>query len=508
MIGLAVLLACVTGPDANAQPSDPGVEAAVTLLNDATTPQRDASHNSLLLSLRQLEDPALLPLFKGLSGSPYLSMRIHGQLGSAALSPQRHIDLSALAEIEDQRELVQVLSAAIDDGLIDNKAMATILTWEGLDLPLRQAVALRLMAAGGEVDIKPFRESLAVELNEQLSASRLLQYALAGLLLAQSGDEAGQAALSKLKDQRSESADAVIGQVLDAAMRQGFTAAGTLGLSIAKDAQRSEPLRLLGIQSALRLKTPGAAAAWQAMFRKEDNSATRIRLAMIALDAADQVEPALFDTLTDQGQMIEAIAKAGRAIAMQQKDLASAFNTPAFLGQPISVQWVVSYCQRAEPEQGPDLLELLIRNHGHGLEQHRGRLVQASIDATTALCQLYPQAAEQRLIKLMSKETDDPTRQLQLSQVILMGIASANSTKLTPLAKAINPDQHNDFTTEALRLFIRARHGASLTDSEWRRVADIVQGVGNLGNTMRLQLGWAYLKHKGQADKAIAQVLR
>lgn len=509
MIGLVVLLACFVGPDVSAQHADTGVEAAVNLLKDATSPQRGGSHSNLLLGLRQLEDPALLPLFQGLRGSPYLSMRIHGQLGSAALSPQRRIDLSALAEIEDQRELVQVLSAAIDDELIDNNGMATLLTWDGLDLPLHQAIALRLMAAGGKVDTKPFHESLAVDLNDELSASKLLQYALAGLLLAEAGDEAGQAALGRLDDLRGDNADAVIGQALDASMRQGFTAAGKLGLSIANDDKRNEPLRLLAIQSAMRLKAPGATEAWQAMFRSEENSVTRIRLAMIALDAAEQVEPAFFDTLADQGSMIAGIAKAGRAIAERQDDLGSAFNTPAFMGQPISVQWVASYCRRVEPEQGPDLLELVIQDHGRGLDHHRGRMIQASIDATAVLCELYPEAAEKRLIKLLTDNSaDDNKQKLKQRQIILMGIANARSGKLKPLAQAIDPDQHNDFTTEALRLFIRSRHGASLTASEWRRASDIVQGVGQLGHTMRLQLGWAYLKHMGKTEQAIAEALR
>lgn len=509
MMGLVLLLACSAGSGVAAQEADAGVEAAVSLLKDATSPQRDGSHNSLLLGLRQLEDPALLPLFQGLRGSPYLSMRVHGQLGSAALSPHRRIDLAALAEIDDQRELVQVLSAAIDDELIDNKGMATLLTWDGLDLPLRQAIALRLMAAGGELDTTPFRESLAVELNDELTASKLLQYALAGLLLAQAGDDAGKAALVSLEGLRGENADAVIGQALDAAMRQGFTAAGQLGINVAKDEMRNEPLRLLGIQSAMRLKTSGAAEVWQRMFRAEENSATRIRLAMIALDTADKLQPELFDTLANQGQMIDAIAKAGRAIAIEQDGLASSFDTEAYMSQPISVQWVGSYCRRAEPKQGAELLELVMTNHGRGLGHHRGRLIQASIDAATVLCELYPDAAEKRLIKLLADvSTNDKKQNLSQRQIMLMGIANARSKKLKTLAEAIMPDEHNDFTTEALRLFIRSRHGASLTANEWGQASDIVQGVGQLGGVMRLQLGWAYLKHKGKTDQAVAEALR
>jgi hypothetical protein len=510
---LGVLAGCLMGPRADAQ-ADPGVTSAKNLLQQATKPQRDGSHNALLMGLRQLEDPALLPLFRGLSGSGYLSMRIHGQLGAAALSPQRRIDLSTLAEVEDQRELVQVLSAAIDDEMIDNKAMATLLTWDGLELPLRQAIAIRLMAAGGKVDTTPFKASLDVELTEETTASRLLQYALGALLLAEARDDAGTAALDKLPTLKNSTADAVIAQVLDAAMRQGFACAKPLALTIASDQDRDPSLQLLAIQAALRLESPRAAKQWQAMFKRADDSAQRIRLAMVALDAADQVEPALFDTLANQGQWIDAIAQAGRAIAEQDKDLPAAMKPLIETGQPISVQWVVTYCRREQPEQGPALLELVIRNHDKAPRHHQGRSIQTAIAATTALCELYPKNANANLAQLLDVNLVRPSGihedgvHLIRRQIMLMGIAMAQRVDLKPLADTLANDRLNDFSTEALRLFIRARYGAPLNEKEWQQASDIVQGVGNFDNAMRLQLAWAYLKHKGVANQSITDALK
>ena len=509
----ALLVACVVSPPSHAQAADPGVESAMYLLKDAARPQRDGSHNALLLGLRRLEDPDLLPLFRGLSGSPYLSMRVHGQLGAAALSPQKRIDLAALAEIEDQNELVQVLSAAIDDNLIDNKQMATLLTWDGLELPLRQAIALRLLGAGGKVDVEPFRESLKVELDESLSAAKTLQYALAAVLLAESGDAEGRAALKSLAGLQNESSEAVIGQTLDAAMRNNFASTGALGLAVAKDKQCDPSLRLLAIQSAMRLETPGAAEVWQDMFRSEQDSAQRIRLAMIALDSAEHVAPTLFDTLADSGEWVGHIAKAGQAIASKEADLAKAFEPLIDTGQPLSVQWVVTYCQRSQPAQGPALLELVIRSHDKAARHHQGRVIQTGVAATTALCELYPDEANQRLATLLDVNQPRPSGiddgiYLTRRQIMLMGIARARSQSLKPLAASLQPDDLGDFTTEALRLFIRARHGEILTAKEWEHISDIIQGVGQFDRAMRLQMGWAYLKHKGVAEKSIQQVLR
>lgn len=492
----------------DAQQAEPGLAAAVSLLKQATKPQRDGSHNPMLLGLRRLEDPELLPLFRGLSQSPYLSMRVHGRLGSAALSPQRRIDLATVAEIDDQRELAQVLAAAIDDGLIDKKAMATLLTWQGLDLPLRQAIALRLVGMGEQVAIERFEPSLEIKLDDGVTANRLLQYAIASLIMAEQGDARGLASLNRLAQTKSDSYVAVLAQVFDAAMRYGFKSIGALAITIATDAEREYALRLLAVQCGMRLGTHGAARFWQSMFDNEQRIAQRIRLAMIALDSAVQHDPAVFDVLKNNGQWIGYIATAGRALASKNTNPSQAFEPLIATGQPLSVQWVVTYCQRDKPGHGPDLLEQVIRHHDAGPKQHRGKITHAAIDATAALCDTYPEQANKRLPLMLDTDSDDAGKQRQRRQIILFGIARANGRGIKPLAESIQPDRFNDFTTEALRLTIRARHGATLTEKEWQRVSDIVQGVGQLEPVMRLQLAWAYLKHKKAATQAISHALR
>lgn len=494
---------------ARAEQADEGVVQATWLLRDATQPQTDSSHNVMLLGLRELADPALKPLFQALKSSPYLSMRIHGQLGSAALSPDRRIDLASLAEIDEPRELVQLLSAAMDDGLIDEDAMATLMTWPGLDLPLRQAIGLRLIGLGGKVDPSIFKPSMAIDIaDHSLAVSKLLQHALAALMLAESGDADGNRALEKIGEQNDDRGEAVVAQLLDAAMRYGFRSAGPLAISVANDKQRPNALRLLAIQSALRLKTPGSTQAWQSLYQSQTDSAQRTRLAMIALDSAANLDPKFFDSFAHSGVWIDHIASAGKALASRSKTLADAWQPLIATGQPLSVQWVVTYCQREKPVQGPSLLMAVIQHYDAGPPHHRAKINQAAIDAATALCELYPHEAQTQLVQVLHDSVrQDAERTLGQRQVILMGIARAKG-RLTELASHIEPDGCNDFTTEALRLFIRARHGAALTESEWQRVSDIVQGVGQFDPAMKLQLAWAYLKHRGQADHAIRTALR
>lgn len=490
-----------------------GFDAAVYLLRQTTQPYRDARHNTMLRGLRQLNDPALGDLFTALSNSEHAPQRVHGVLGLAEVSPERRVNLSTLAEIEDKQELVEVLSAAIDDKLIDKAGLATLLTWEGLDLRVKQAVALRLVGEGGTIDPEPFKASLDVELTPETGAGRLLQFALAGLLLAEAGDASGGRALEKLARLEGAQAEAVLAQVIDGGMRRGLKAAGPVGLQVAADSGRAVPLRLLAIQAALRLGADGAGPMWRAMYANEDEAARRVRLALIALDSAGQLDASAFDTLAgSDSELIRLIGEAGKAIAQERGDVPAAFAPLLAAGQPLVANWVSTYCRREEPGQGPELLEMVIRHHAAGNERSRARLAEAALTAAQTLCEVYPDEAGKRLPALLrasAKPGDgDKGEALQLRQLLLLGIVRANKVELKTLAEKIEPDDHDDFTTRTLRLLARARHGAALSRDEWSRVSDLVQGAGQTDLGLRVQLAWVYLKHQNRGRQAIAEALR
>ena len=125
------------------------------------------------------------------------------------------------------------------------------------------------------------------------------------------------------------------------------------------------------------------------------------------------------------------------------------------------------------------------------------------------MCEIYPDQAIKRIPTLLEQASGaEESRGLPMRQLILLGIAQARGDGLKAMAQQIEVDGFNDFTTEVLRLNIRARHGAALTEKEWQRVSDIVQGVGQLDLSMRTQLGWAYLEYRGKADRAIVEALK
>lgn len=497
---------------APAQADDPGVKSATYLLGQTTQLYQDGRHNVMLRSLRQLSDPGLRPLYQGLATSELPPQRVHAMLGLGETSASRRLDLAALAEVKDEREVVEVLSAAMDDELIDKAGLATLLTWDGLSLPVKQAVAVRLLGEGGTVDASAFRKSLEVELSDELDASALLQYALAAVVMAEAGDPAGPGKLAGLAKLKGTTAEAVLAQLFDGSMRRGLKSVGPIALQIAAEPERDLTLRLYAIQSALRLKTKGADQLWARLYSSETEEPRRTRLMLVALDAAADVDPSLFDrAANDSSELIRLVAQAGRAIAQGRGEAPAAFAPLLATGQPLVANWLPTFCRREKPAYGADLLELVIKQHAAGEERNRGRLAEAAISAVNTLCELYPEQAAKRLPALLdqnAKPGQDNPDALQARRMILLGIARSHRADLKALAAAINTDQHNDLTTEALRLLIRARFGSTMTQAEWDRISDLVQGVGQIDPGLRIQFAWLYLKHKGQGANAIASALR
>src|SRR5688572_3824316 len=90
---------CVVAGGAAQSPELSPHEPAFRLMQQAVTPQRDGSHLTLLLALRQLRDPALLPLFERLVTHSDWRMQAHAALALAELDSQQQIDPRVLAKL-------------------------------------------------------------------------------------------------------------------------------------------------------------------------------------------------------------------------------------------------------------------------------------------------------------------------------------------------------------------------------------------------------------------------
>lgn len=509
---LALLAACLPSQRSHAQQDPAGYKAAAALLWQSARPQTDGRHHQLLQGLRSLEDASLRPLFNALTSARDPQVRISAYLGLAELHEERRLDLAAIAEIENPHLTLQLLTYAMDNGLLDAESLKTLERWQDLGLPARQMIAVGLIESGEAVDTGPFRAAVTNPPGRDIAHAELVQYAVCGLILAEQGERAGFDALKQLDDPGIPAAQPALMQALKIAADGGFGSVAQLALSIAQQESIEPEQRLLAIYAALRLGAEGAGEVWLQQFKRERDPSQRFYYAFTALDSAKYIEPGHFKTLIDDTDpTIRQVGIAAKAIASDSGDLTKAMAGLIALGSPQINGFLLAEVERYGPDHGPAIYEQFIRAYNKGEDRHRDTLIADAITATARLCEDHPDAALQRLPALLAEPADSDTADLQRRQIVLMGMARTKGTgsdALRQLVEAVGDDDHGDLTTDALRLLLRARHGLALTDAEWARASDYVQGVGRMDLGLRVQLAWLYLEHLGRADEAVAQALR
>ena len=357
---LAVVL-CLPTLQARAQEDSSAYNSAVFLFTQTTRPYRDGRHNSLLLALRHLKDPQLAPLFDALTVSEYPAQRIHGQIGLAEASLAGKLDLAALAETPDPRELIELIGIAMDNDLLTPADLSQVMRWEVLDNAARQALAVRIVAAGGVVDHAVLRDTLLAG-EAAVTRSSMLQHGLAALLLSEAGDPSAADELAKLNRLGEQGPrDLARAKILDVALQHEFATLAPWAFEIAQDPGTDAALRLSALRVALRFPDPSApgraAALWRSWFEDEADAAQRIRLALIALEAAPWAAPDLYRPLETSGDdLFVAIGAAGSAIATNSPSIAEAVVALVGHGHPTTIQWAVGYANGHASESARGLI--------------------------------------------------------------------------------------------------------------------------------------------------------
>lgn len=498
----------LTPSPSHASQDDPAHCAAVDLLRQAIDMGPKSRSGDLLLALRSMKDSELRPLFRVLTNTKHKPFRIHGVLGLAETSENNRLDLAALIEIEDAEEFSSALIAAMDQGLIDQKDLHTVIKWDGIDPWPRLVAAIHVLRTGQKLDTTdPFRELIQVD---PLKATPKQQvcFHYAAMLLAESGDAEGKAALLKLAEWRNAPGRDFVRLLLGLAPDDRLRSVGPLAMAIARDDQHRFEERLMAIHTAMRLKQPGAMDAWQSIFSDLESPSQRVQLAIAALSMSHALPGHLIVLLKhDDTEIIRVIGDV--ADSLKQGMAPAKALTPLFaLDQPFAGQWLLSSIDCFAPEHAGGLYELMVRSYAAGDGRHRQTLGLLAIDAVRAWCENSPEDAARRLRNLLSEEAQDPTQKRLLQHMVYLGVIRSTGAELPALAKTLGPDTDNDVFGNAARHLIRARHGLPLTDDQWRAVAEVIQGYGGVAPNIRIQLAWLYLKYKGQHRQALADVLR
>ncbi len=473
--------------------------AAVHLFRQSTVVDRQGTHNELLRSIRHMKDPATRPLFEHLADSGHPGLKIHGLLGMAELSADQQVDLARIAQIDDPAVQSTVITAAMDDKLLDNAQAKQLLKWDGLADEVKVLVAVRLLEAGEFDDAGMLKHAMA-------QSKKLGGSALAALMLVELGDTAGTDYLQQTLDTSAdEQRDAVRAMLMQTALRHEFAKASPWALKVARQPDVDPALGLLALRTALRFDEPGAFELWRTQFTDPGTRpADRVRLALTALHLSPWLGTDTFDTIAqDTDPLLHAIGVAGGHIASGSADAGDAITRLLEIGHPMVNSWALGYAREQASEADAHVILLgLILAYEHSPPRGKARRLDEAIEAVQALYERCPDVA----VKLLQPIVTDPDTDQLLAQAVLLGLVRTQTTQTVDVIDGVI-DQLNSPDARALALLLLARSDKPMDAKQIQELSLLARGGGHLEDSLRTQAAWYYLKRTGKAEQALAKVL-
>lgn len=488
LVAAALLVCLAAGPLAA---KDETAESAVWLLKKATLVHRDGMHNILLRALRQLDDPDLKPLFSDLVQKQHPVLKIHGILALGEIDTNDHIDLALVADVKNTATQAQLVSSALEADLLSVEQCKQLIAWPGLDEAVKVIVATKLVHHKQLTDQSVLTAAIA--------SDNMALRSMAALLKLELGDAAAAKHLDELNLSDQSIRETVQIMLLQTAVRYEFASIAPWALKLADDPTTEQNLAFLALRTAMRFKAPGAAESWERLFKSTIGPADRLRLAVLALDVAERLEPAVFDALaTDTDEVIRQMGVVGKLRAAGQPAGAEVLKLLA-MNNLLASQWALQHALEIPHEQGRELLVGIIFNAegGENPERFRGQRLENSVLAAERMAEKDADAAT--LIPHLLQNTPSLTQ-----EAILVGLIRSKvdaRPMIAPITKWPND------TAEYLALLLKIKNGEQPTPEQMQSLAMIVRGGAKLQDPLRIQAAWLYLKLTQQDRFALANVL-
>ncbi len=477
-----------------AQPDDT-TQSAIWLLQKTTLIHADGGQNVLLRALRQLKDPALKPLYSDLVQKRHPVLKIHGILGLGEISANHRIDIALVADLKETGAQVQAVESALEADLLDNAQCKQLIAWPGKEMmAVRLIAATRLVRDGQLEDRKILDDAIAVPDNLAVNA-------MGALLKLQLGDAKAIEVLDKIGASEKPEKDAVRALILQAAAHNKFDKLGPWALKIAMEPKVNTQLALGALRTAVMFKAPGASAAWLQRFDASTGLADKIRVAMIAVDLHDKIEPTAFDRLSlENDPLMLQMSRTGKALAAGGPAVEEVLKLVE-QDNLLTSRWVLDYAttRKTIDEAKPILVGLILAvENGANNDRSRGVRTENAVLAAQHLSEKLPDA--KALFAELAPQVPALTQ-----ESMLMGLIRSNYE---------HPEQQIDGITSwkgdtapSLVLLLSAKKGVKLTADQLDRLGLIVRGGGGLQEPLRVQGAWAYLKQTHQEQVALASLL-
>jgi hypothetical protein len=484
--GLHLVLASTLVLTATATASDRAVDASIRQLRRVVVPRRDGSHLLLLTSLRQLRDPTLRSFFYQLSqyGSPLV--RIHAILGLAEIDETGQIDPWLVSQLNSAEARYAAISNALMQDLIDTDHIGKLLEWDDLEAKARGLLLAEQVARGEPPDLEALTH---------LAEHPTLDIAgLAACVLAQLGDagpfSAYRARLDALPPgTRGRHLRVIFGAIAE----YKLDAVVDWVVEIIEAPDTDPEIVAEGIATVLALDPPRGVALWTRALGASPGYGKCVRYTLLLLRAGPTVPATAFDRLPEGDALIEAMARAGRAICAGE-DASDELIALLEMGHLKTTRWAMAAAKDLPDEQAARVYVHLL-DTVDGNRRGRDERAELAMTATARLFEIDPEAVAQRLADV----PDDSLTQ----QAMLLGLLESRSEAAGEAARGVKRIGYSQ--ADSVALILIAKHAQPPSAEELEQLGVIASGGGRVSEGLRTQAAWLYLKHTAKIEQALAE---
>ncbi|MFM7052276.1 MAG: hypothetical protein ACKOYN_09110 [Planctomycetota bacterium] len=492
---LAIAAAVLAAPPAAAQygPVDP-FESSLRALRELVGSPNDGMQVAAMGALRDLDDPALQPLFDGYLKGDDWTLRVASLLGLAELSSDRRVDVGLLESLPGEGDRAAALNAAISLGLLDVPRIERILTWDDLSAAQRVLLACELRKNGATPDAAMLSKLAASKSPEvaALAAALLLDQGRdlkpdqAGAT-AQAAAEAARTALAALP---AASLSNAVPQIAEACSTRRLAGAAPFIASLCSLDGLSNDARLRTLGSLLVLSPEAAYPAFAASVERNREQPALVRHAAILLASGVRAPSTEWDRVRNGDPLLETIADAGTLLGKGEDK--EAYAKLAGLRHRITMVASVEGAQRleasAQRELGALCLSMLLAER-----RKLGPLSEATMRGVALLARNAPE----ELRPALESVRDDR----ELVEALLRVLSAAGSREAAMVAESAAG--HSSRLGDTLVAVMRARSGLELSAGQLQLLATAAGGGVDVDPTVRAQAAWLWLERSGKATDAV-----
>lgn len=459
-------------------------------VQDASAP---GGHDALD-GLRRMNDPALRPMFSWLASAKSTGQRRQGVLGLAQLETPPRISPLLLSRLTDPAEQAALLGEGLSLDLVGPEQIDQILAWPNLEPYIELMLRARLAREGKPIDHARI-EALAEKggMTTELLAAALLAQAglpdrinsISGRLLSISDPERG----------------ALVKPFLETIRRERLSKATPIlsHLSIAYSNYPSLAADVL--KTWVRLAPEEGLPILKKEWEKSKGLPDHLRLALVALDVSDVIEPSLFAPIEESKEhpALSAMGRLGGVLARKEPPLPALHDLIELKYLPAEL-WIVNRAKQWDEPTRAETSRAILTAWAT-----RSSVVDPISDAFLPAAEMLVDLDRDFLASTLVKACERNDERVALG--IVMALLSKGAP---PVWDANAPPRWPDKATEAVALLVFARGvaPAKFPPDLIPALEGLATGAGTrLPAPMRSQASWALIKIRGQEEQTLARLL-